>query len=162
MMGLTPAFGTSLKAFSLQPEASFRNSDWLKLCIASAADQGVDAEHIIQDAGSDDGTLDWLLQDQRVQAFVEKDAGMYDAINCGFRRATGDILAWLNCDEQYLPNALASVVEFFESNPQIDVLFGDIVFADDRGLYAGHRIFKNNAFFGETSSLDAVFRKISG
>ena len=66
---------------------SFRNSDWFKLCVASVADQGVDAEHIVQDAGSDDGTLDWLLRDQRVQTFVEKDAGMYDAINRGLRRA---------------------------------------------------------------------------
>lgn len=118
---------------------SFRHSAWLKLCIASVADQGVDAEHIIQDAGSNDGTLDWLLQDQRVQVFVEKDAGMYDAINRGIRRATGDVLAWLNCDEQYLPGALSSVAEFFQTHPAVDVLFGDIVFIDERGHYAGHR-----------------------
>ena len=66
---------------------SFRNSKWLKLCIASVADQdGVTLEHIVQDAGSDDGTLDWLPQDQRVQVYVEKDNGMYDAVNRGFRR----------------------------------------------------------------------------
>lgn len=82
---------------------SFRSSQWLKLCIASVADQGIPVEHIVQDAGSDDGTLDWLPQDARVRAFIEKDQGMYDAINRGFRRATGDIFAWLNCDEQYLP-----------------------------------------------------------
>jgi glycosyltransferase involved in cell wall biosynthesis len=118
---------------------SFRNSGWLKLCIASVADQGADAEHIIQDAGSDDGTLDWLLKDRRARAFVEKDAGMYDAINRGLHRATGEVLAWLNCDEQYLPGALPSVVEFFAAHPQTDVLFGDIVFVDDQGRYAGHR-----------------------
>ncbi len=118
---------------------SFRNSDWLKLCVASVADQEVEVEHIIQDAGSDDGTLDWLLQDKRVRTFVEKDAGMYDAINRGLRRATGDVLAWLNCDEQYLPGALASVMKIFEANPQIDMLFGDIVFVNDQCAYAGHR-----------------------
>jgi glycosyltransferase involved in cell wall biosynthesis len=118
---------------------SYRNSDWLKFCVASVADQGANAEHIIQDAGSDDGTLDWLPQDKRVRAFVEKDAGMYDAVNRGLRRATGDVLAWLNCDEQYLPGALAAVVEFFEANPQIDVLFGDIVFVNGQGTYVGHR-----------------------
>ena len=118
---------------------SFRNSDWLKLCIASVADQGVDVEHIIQDAGSDDGTLDWLLQDQRVQTVLEKDAGMYDAINRGLRRASGDILAYLNCDEQYLPGALASVLEFFETHAPIEVLFGDIVFVNGQGTYVGHR-----------------------
>src|SRR5690349_18314195 len=91
---------------------SFRNSKCLKLCIASVADQqDVEREHIIQDSCSDDGTQDWLPQDHRVRAFIEKDGGMYDAINSGYRRATGDILAYLNCDEQYLPGALQAVDE---------------------------------------------------
>ena len=52
---------------------SFRNSQWLRLCIASVADQqGVEFEHIIQDACSDDGTRDWLPHDRRVRAFIEK------------------------------------------------------------------------------------------
>ena len=93
---------------------SFRNSEWLKLCVASVADQQVDLEHIVQDAGSDDGTLDWLLTDSRVKAFVEKDSGMYDGINRGLRKATGEIVAYLNCDEQYLPGALSAVKEMFE------------------------------------------------
>ena len=97
---------------------SFRNSQWLKLCIASVADQqGVELEHIVQDSCSDDGTQDWLPHDQRVKAFIEKDGGMYDAVNRGYRRATGDILAYLNCDEQYLPGALKAVHDFFESHP---------------------------------------------
>lgn len=118
---------------------SFRSSRWLRLCVASVADQGLPVEHIVQDTGSDDGTLDWLLQDKRVQTFVEKDAGMYDAINRGLRRASGDILAYLNCDEQYLAGTLAAVVEFFRTNPQVDVLFGDIVFVGGQGAYVGHR-----------------------
>ena len=88
---------------------SYRRSAWLKLCIASVADQPVGAEHIVQDAGSDDGTLDWLPRDSRVKVFVEKDQGMYDGVNRGLRRAGGDILAYLNCDEQYLPGALSTV-----------------------------------------------------
>jgi len=118
---------------------SFRNSSWLKLCIASVADQGMAVEHIIQDAGSDDGTLDWLVRDSRVLACVEKDLGMYDGINRGFRKARGDILAYLNCDEQYLPGALAAVDNFFEHNPGIDVLFGDFVVVDGEGGYLFHR-----------------------
>ena len=67
---------------------SFRNSEWLRLCIASVADQaGLAHEHLVQDAGSDDGTLDWLPQEPRVTAYVEKDQGMYDAVNRGYRRA---------------------------------------------------------------------------
>lgn len=118
---------------------SFRNSDWLKLCIASVADQGLAVEHIIQDAGSDDGTLEWLPRDPRVKAFIERDDGMYDAVNRGLRRAQGEILAYLNCDEQYLPGALAAVENFFERNPKIDVLFADFVVLDGEGSYLFHR-----------------------
>ena len=118
---------------------SFRNSDWLKLCIASVADQGVACEHIVQDGGSDDGTLDWLPDDPRVKAFVEKDAGMYDAVNRGLRRTKGEVLAYLNCDEQYLPGALAAVEKYFADHPTIDVLFADFVVVDDKGNYRFHR-----------------------
>jgi glycosyltransferase involved in cell wall biosynthesis len=118
---------------------SFRNSGWLRLCIASVADQGVELEHIVQDAGSDDGTLEWLLQDPRVKAFVERDQGMYDAVNRGLRRAQGEILSYLNCDEQYLPGALAAVDDFFRKNPAVDVLFADFVVVDAEGKYLFHR-----------------------
>lgn len=118
---------------------SRRNSEWLRLCVASVADQGVELEHLVQDAQSDDGTLDWLLQDSRVRAFVEADQGMYDAINRGLERATGDILAYLNCDEQYLPGALAAVGEFFERHPEAEVLFADFVVVDAHGEYLFHR-----------------------
>jgi glycosyltransferase involved in cell wall biosynthesis len=118
---------------------SYRRSAWLKLCIASVADQGGGVEHIVQDAGSDDGTLDWLPRDPRVKAFVEKDQGMYDGVNRSLRRAEGDILAYLNCDEQYLPGALSAVAGFFERHPETDVLFGDVVMIDPEGRYLYHR-----------------------
>lgn len=119
---------------------SFRNGNWLRLCIASVADQGVHLEHIVQDACSDDGTLDWLPYDPRVQAHVEKDEGMYDAINRGFRRASGEFVAYLNCDEQYLPGALAMVEKEFRMRPDIDVLLTDLVVVDGDGDYLCHRM----------------------
>ena len=118
---------------------SFRGSRWLRLCVASVADQDVAHEHIVQDAGSDDGTLDWLTRDSRVQAFVEKDRGMYDAVNRGYRRARGEILAYLNCDEQYLPGALAKVLDFFDAHPDVDVVFGDCLIVDASGNYVCER-----------------------
>ena len=119
---------------------SFRNSKWLKLCIASVADQqGVEVEHIVQDSCSDDGTQDWLPHDKRVRAFIEKDSGMYDAINRGFRRAQGDILAYLNCDEQYLPGALREVGDFFAAHHWVDIVFADNVVTDADGNYICHR-----------------------
>lgn len=118
---------------------SFRGSHWLRLCIASVADQELAHEHIVQDAGSDDGTLDWLPQDPRVRVFVEKDRGMYDAVNRGFRRARGDILSYLNCDEQYLPGALARVSAYFDLHPEVDVLFGDCLVVNADGSYRCER-----------------------
>jgi glycosyltransferase involved in cell wall biosynthesis len=119
---------------------SFRHSEWLKLCVASVHDQaGVELEHIVQDAGSDDGTLDWLPHDPRVKAIVEKDHGMYDAINRGFRRASGDVLAYLNCDEQYLPGALKSVADYFATHPEVDFVIADAVVVDMQGEYICHR-----------------------
>lgn len=118
---------------------SFRGSRWLKLCLPSVADQGVPLEHIVQDAGSDDGTLDWLTADPRVVAFVEKDRGMYDAVNRGYRRARGELLAYINCDEQYLPGALARVGRFFTQHPEVDVVFGDCLVVDAQGQYLCER-----------------------
>ncbi|MGH8094367.1 MAG: glycosyltransferase [Chthoniobacterales bacterium] len=125
---------------------SFRQLDWLRLAIASVADQeGVEWEHIIQDAGTSGieeflrSDFQYLVDDKRLQLFVEKDEGMYDAINRGLRRARGEICAYLNCDEQYLSGALRSVVSFFDANPDIDVLFGDVVLTDPHGQPLSYR-----------------------
>ncbi len=118
---------------------SFRSSKWLKLCISSVADQSVDLEHVVQDAGSDDGTLEWLPADKRVKAFVEKDKGMYDAVNRGLKRTQGEILSYLNCDEQYLPGALAAVGELFQRNPEVEIVFGDVIITDPQGEFLSHR-----------------------
>lgn len=118
---------------------SYRSNRWLKLCISSVADQGVSLEHIVQDAGSDDGTLDWLTTDARLIACVEQDRGMYDAVNRGYRRARGEFLAYLNCDEQYLPGALGKVAQFFAQNPEVEVVFGDCLVVDAQGGYLCER-----------------------
>lgn len=99
---------------------------YLERCVASVADQeGVRVEHLIMDGGSQDGTPEWLAARPSLVSEVQRDNGMYQAINRGFRRARGRILAHLNCDEQYLPGTLATAVRYFEAHPKIDVLFGD-------------------------------------
>ncbi len=119
---------------------SFRSGQWLPLCLASVADQqGVTFEHIVQDSCSDDGTQEWLPQDRRVKAFIEKDQGMYDAVNRGFKRSTGDYLAYLNADEQYLPGALEAVARYFAAHPQVEVALPDTVVTDPEGEYICHR-----------------------
>jgi glycosyltransferase involved in cell wall biosynthesis len=118
---------------------SFRSARWLKLCIPSVADQEIEHEHLVQDSCSDDGTPDWLPRDRRVVAVIEKDQGMYDAVNRGFRRARGELLAYLNCDEQYLPGALPRVSAFFERHPEVDVVFGDTLIVGPKGDYLCER-----------------------
>jgi len=119
---------------------SYNSSQWLPLCIASVADQdSVKVEHIIQDSCSTDGTENVLKNKAHLKIHVEKDGGMYDAVNRGFDRASGDILAYLNCDEQYLPGALKSVRDCFTKNPEIDVVLSDTVVTDPHGNYICHR-----------------------
>jgi glycosyltransferase involved in cell wall biosynthesis len=97
------------------------------------ADQGIELEHIVQDGLSDDGTLDWLMSDQRVKAYAEKDAGMYDAVNRGLKKSSGTLLAYLNCDEQYLPGTLRTVADYFDRHLEIDLLFADSLVVDGKG-----------------------------
>ena len=118
---------------------SRNNSDWLKLCIASVADQNVELEHLIQDGASADDTLHWLPYDPRVDAVSAPDRSMYEAINRGFARATGDIIAYINCDEQYLPGALEKVRAYFEQHPETEILFGDAIVVEADGSFICYR-----------------------
>ncbi|MBA3544343.1 MAG: glycosyltransferase [Chthoniobacterales bacterium] len=125
---------------------SFNQLDWLRLAIASVADQEqVKCEHIVQDGGTKGieeslrSQFNELTEKQRLTIFVEKDAGMYDAINRGLAKSKGDICAYLNCDEQYLPAALMRVEKFFLANPDVDVLFGDVILVDRQGRPLSYR-----------------------
>lgn len=108
--------------------------DKLKRCVGSVRGQvGVEVEHIVQDACSTDGTPDWLAAQADLLARSEADSGMYDAINRGWRRSTGDILSWLNSDEQYLPGTLKQVREIFDAQPEIDFVYGNYIVVDETG-----------------------------
>jgi glycosyltransferase involved in cell wall biosynthesis len=115
---------------------SFGQLHYLKLNAASIADQrapGIDVEHIVQDGGSKDGTREWLATRPDIRGVAEADNGMYDAINRGIMKGEGDIFSWLNCDEQFLPGALAAVKTFFEEHPEADMLAGDTLVVDAKG-----------------------------
>jgi len=119
---------------------SFNMLSYLKRCVASVADQkSVQAEHLVMDGGSHDGTVEWLKTQTSLLSEVRGDNGMYDAVNRGFRRARGQIVAHLNCDEQYLPGTLESVVRYFDARPEIDVLFGDILTVHPDGSLIAYR-----------------------
>ena len=110
----------------------------LRRCAGSVrGQQGVRWEHLVQDAGSIDGTPVWLQQQaQRDPSFKPvsaADDGMYDGINRAWARAGGDVFAWLNADEQYLPGALARVAQFFDHHPHVQVMFADYIVCSDSG-----------------------------
>ena len=121
---------------------SFRQLDWLACCIASVADQeGVIIEHIVQDAGTE-GFAEFAEKMKKIwperkgyrRVMVsEPDQGMYDAVNKGLKKGTGTFCAYLNCDEQYLPGALAKIKEEFENSPAAEILYGGFLVADEKG-----------------------------
>ena len=112
---------------------SLRQLDWLKRCVRSVADQGAEVEHIVQDAGTGAELEEWVRGNSQARLFTEADSGMYDGLNRGLRRATGEVCAWLNSDEQYLPGTLAAVEEVFAREPETDVVAGDFLIVDPRG-----------------------------
>ncbi len=95
---------------------------------------GEDVELIVQDACSDDGTAEILAgYGTRLHWQCESDRGQVDAIHRGLRRATGDVHAWLNSDDAYLPGALAQVREAFLQDPLLDFVYGDVLEVDKAG-----------------------------
>jgi glycosyltransferase involved in cell wall biosynthesis len=90
---------------------------------------------IVIDGGSSDNTVSLLrsIDDPRVQWISESDNGQAAAINKGLAMSEGDIVAWLNCDDLYLPGALAQVVAAFEANPLAQWIVGRCNIIDDSG-----------------------------
>jgi glycosyltransferase involved in cell wall biosynthesis len=94
-------------------------------------------EHIVTDGGSTDGTIDILKKyetEYNLRWSSEPDNGQSDAVNKGFDKAEGEIVGWLNSDDVYFSKStITDIVDMFESNPGIDVVYGDDVFLDESG-----------------------------
>lgn len=113
--------------------ASFNQGRFIRECIESVRSQGVEFEHIIVDARSTDETLDVLREYPHLQWASEFDEGQTDAINKGFRQASGDWVMWLNSDDCLRPGALKMVEEFIVTHPKADVIYGECVFIAENG-----------------------------
>lgn len=101
--------------------------DRLARCLASVRSQTYsNIEHIVIDAGSADGTLELLRATDGLRWLSEPDRGQSDAINKGLRMATGEILGWLNADDELLPNSVRHVVDAVHRLPAAGLVFGDI------------------------------------
>lgn len=81
-------------------------------------------EHIVIDALSTDNTLNIVKEYDHIKYLSENDNGQSEALNKGFMMAQGDILAWQNADDVYFPNTFQIVVDFFITNPEVDVVYG--------------------------------------
>jgi glycosyltransferase involved in cell wall biosynthesis len=113
---------------------------YLERCHASILDQdGISWEHIVIDGGSTDGTVEWLKKNNNIRSISEEDKGMYDAINKGLLMAKGNIFAYLNCDEQYLPGTLSFIKDYFAKNPRIDLVFGSFLLIGPDGSLLSFR-----------------------
>jgi glycosyltransferase involved in cell wall biosynthesis len=119
---------------------SFNQADFLEETIRSVLGQDYPAlEYLIVDGGSTDGSLEIIQRyaGQLAWWVSEPDQGQTDAINKGFARARGDILAWLNSDDTYLPGAIGEVVDYFQSHPEAGMVYGDANLVDEDGQVIG-------------------------
>jgi glycosyltransferase involved in cell wall biosynthesis len=115
---------------------SFNQADFLEQTIRSVVSQKVDLEYFIQDGGSTDGSVDIIKNYAEKYPFIvwqsKKDKGQTDALNQGLKKCTGDIVAYLNSDDYYLPNTLEKVGKYFSENPNKSWLVGDCQVSDPK------------------------------
>ena len=102
--------------------------------IDSVAAQGLSAQHLVQDGGSSDGTVELLESRDQIEWRSEPDAGQSDALNRALARATGRWIAWLNSDEYYMPGALRTLIAAGDATAA-DVVHGDIALVDEGGRF---------------------------
>lgn len=119
---------------------SFNQARYIEATIRSVLEQDYPRiEYLIVDGGSTDGTVEIIKKyEGRIGWWVsEQDKGQTDAINKGFARAKGDILAWLNSDDTYEPGAVAAAVKYLMEHPRVGMVYGDCNFINEEGQVIG-------------------------
>ena len=115
---------------------SFNQSSFLEQTMRSVLDSGLpDLEYFVMDGGSTDSSPEIIRKyEQRLAGWVsEKDNGQADAINKGLRQSSGEIVAWINSDDYYLPGAIQRALLAFEKNPQAGLVYGNVLSVDGLG-----------------------------
>jgi glycosyltransferase involved in cell wall biosynthesis len=115
---------------------SFNQARFLEETIRSVVGQQYpNLEYMVIDAGSKDGSVDIIRRYEKQLAYwvSESDRGPADALNKGFQRATGSILAYLNSDDVYRPGTLQEIAEAFAANRNADVIYGNTYWTDGDG-----------------------------
>ncbi len=111
---------------------SYNTGQYIERTIESVLSQtGIELEYFVIDNESTDGTGEVLSQyTDRIQVEKYRDRGQYDAINRGWKKGTGDVFAWLNADDVYLPGALKRVADYFIQHPEVMAVYGEAVYID--------------------------------
>ena len=115
---------------------SYNQGRFLDECIQSVLGQDYpNIEYIIIDGGSADGSPEIIRKyaDRLFYWVSEPDGGQSAALNKGLLRATGDIWAWMNSDDAYLPGAVRKAVEWLVGHPDDDIVFGDCLTVNEAG-----------------------------
>jgi glycosyltransferase involved in cell wall biosynthesis len=115
---------------------SFNQRRWLGETLDSVARQTYPhLEHVVVDGGSTDGSVDILRAALPAGSWIsEPDGGQSEALNKAFDRSRGEIIGWLNSDDAYLfDDAVESVVDYFQANPAVDVVYGHAALVSETG-----------------------------
>ncbi len=114
---------------------SYNHGPYIEATIQSVLSQDYPhIEYIVVDGGSQDTTIEILKRYGDCLCWVsERDHGQADAINKGFRMAHGEILAWLNSDDTYLPGAVRLAVQYFQMHPDVSMVYGEGYHVDVEG-----------------------------
>ena len=119
---------------------SFNQARFLEATMQSVLTQDYpNIEYIVVDGGSADESADIIRKYESKLAWwvSEKDKGQTDAINKGFARAKGEILAWLNSDDTYEPGAIQAAVKYLSDHPEAGMVYGDANFINEEGRIIG-------------------------
>ena len=122
---------------------TYNHGRWIDTALRSIFDQGVsDLEVLVMDSLSTDDTPAILERYVgRITWQRRKDKGQADAINLGLAAAQGEIVAWLNSDDTYLPGAFARVQAAFTADPSLDFVYGDALEIDQEGTILTPNLF---------------------
>jgi glycosyltransferase involved in cell wall biosynthesis len=110
----------------------FNSARYLPDALASVEAIQTPHEHIVIDGGSSDDTVA-ILETSSVRWVSEPDRGQTHAVNKGLARASGDLLAWLNGDDEYVADAVERAVEHLERNPSVMAVYGGMDVTDGDG-----------------------------